>query len=222
MTRPFRDRADAGQQLATQLKKFVERNEVAVLALPRGGVPVAYEVARALHAPLDVLLVRKLGVPGQRELAMGALASGGVRVLNEDVIQLLSISNAMLDAVTQREQRELERRERAFRGNRPPPIIHDRTAILIDDGIATGATMRAAIQVLRTQRAGSIIMAVPVADREICDELRAEVDELVCLISPEPFYAIGYWYLDFTQVEDAEVCALLAQAASPSFHVPTS
>jgi putative phosphoribosyl transferase len=222
MLRLFKDRADAGQQLAAQLQRFAERDDVLVLALPRGGVPVAYKVACALHAPLDVLLVRKLGVPGQRELAMGALASGGVCVLNQDVINLAQISHASLDAITALELKELERRERIFRSRRLPPLIRDRTVILVDDGIATGATMRAAIQVLRAQQAGSIMVAVPIAAQEICVELRATVDELVCLLSPEPFYAIGYWYLDFTQVEDAEVRALLAQAASPSFHVLTS
>jgi putative phosphoribosyl transferase len=215
----FKDRADAGQQLATQLQHFAQRDDVIVLGLPRGGVVVASEVARALQAPLDVLLVRKLGVPGQRELAMGAIASGGVRVLNHDVISLLDIHANILDVITARELVELERRERVFRGQRPPPLVHERMVILVDDGIATGATMRAAIHVLRTQQARRIIIAVPVAAQEICDELRAEVDELVCLLNPEPFYAIGYWYLDFTQIEDSAVRALLAQAAPPSFPV---
>jgi putative phosphoribosyl transferase len=213
----FKDRTDAGQQLAAQLQHFAQRDDVIVLGLPRGGVVVASEVARALRAPLDVLLVRKLGVPGQRELAMGAIASGGARVLNHDVISLLDIPANVLEAITARELVELERRERVFRGQRPPPLVHERTVILVDDGIATGATMRAAIRVLRTQHARHIISAVPVAAQEICDELRAEVDELVCLLNPEPFYAIGYWYLDFTQVGDSEVRTLLAQAASPSF-----
>jgi predicted phosphoribosyltransferase len=186
---------------------------VLVLALPRGGVPVAYEVARALDAPLDVFLVRKLGVPGHEELAMGAIASGGVRVLNEDVVHHLRIPDEAIEKVARREQQELERREREYRGDRPPPEVSGRTVILIDDGLATGSTMRAAVMALRQQRPARIIVAVPAAAESTCDEFRAEVDEVFCAITPEPFYAVGLWYEDFSQTTDEEVRDLLERAA---------
>jgi predicted phosphoribosyltransferase len=183
-----------------------------VLALPRGGVPVAYEVARALHAPLDVFLVRKLGLPGHEELAMGAVASGGVRVLNRDVVERLQIPDELIDAVTRRELQELERRERAYRGDRPFPDVHGKTVILVDDGLATGSTMRAAAEALRQQRPARLVVAVPAGSPETCDEFRAEVDEVVCAITPQPFYAVGLWYDDFSQTTDDEVRELLAAA----------
>jgi putative phosphoribosyl transferase len=207
----FLDRADAGRQLAAKLVAYVNRPEVLVLGLPRGGIPVAAEVARSLHAPLDVCLVRKLGVPGHSELAMGAIASDGVPVLNNDVINWLEISDQTMRVVTAQELRELRRRDRAYRGNRPPPTISDRIIILVDDGIATSATMRAAISVIKPQHPAKLVIAVPVAPQEVCQQLPAEVDELVCLMMPEPFYAIGLWYEDFSQLTDAEVRALLHQ-----------
>jgi predicted phosphoribosyltransferase len=175
-------------------------------------VPVAFEVAEALDAPLDVFLVRKLGLPGQEELAMGAIASGGVRVLNDYVVQALQIPKEVIDAIAAREQDELERRERAYRGNRPPPDVRGRTVILVDDGLATGATMRAAVAALRQERAGRIVVAVPVASPDVCAELGREVDEIVCLETPEPFYAVGYWYQDFSPTTDEEVRDLLERA----------
>jgi predicted phosphoribosyltransferase len=214
----FHDRADAGRALARRLARYANRPDVLVLALPRGGVPVAYEVARALRAPLDVFLVRKLGVPGQEELAMGAIATGGVRVLNDDVVSLLEISDEIIDSVAEAQRRELVRRERAYRDDRPPPDVRNRTVILIDDGLATGSTMRAAVAALRRQRPARIVVAAPVASASTCDDLRAEVDEVVCAQTPEPFYAVGSWYEDFTQTSDAEVHALLEQAAQ---HDPT-
>ena len=176
-------------------------------------MPVAFEVARALRAPLDLFLVRKLGVPGHEELAMGALATGGVRVLNQAVVAALSIAEPVIEAVTAAEQRELERRERLYRGDRPPAEVRGRTVILIDDGLATGSTMRAAVAALRQRGPARIVVAVPVAAAQTCDELRAEVDELVCAETPEPFYAVGLWYRDFSQTSDAEVSALLDRAA---------
>lgn len=187
----FRDRVQAGQLLAAQLKAYANRPDVLVLGLPRGGVPVAYEVAKALHAPLEVCLVRKLGVPTHKELAMGAIASGGVRVLNYDVVSWLGISSRTIDEVAARELKELQRRDRAYRGDRPPPEIRDRTVILVDDGIATGSTVRAAIAVLKPQHPARLIVAIPVAPPQTCAEIKAEVDELVCLLSPPDFYAIG-------------------------------
>ncbi len=209
---PFRDRYDAGRFLATKLTAFANRPEVLVLALPRGGVPVAFEVARALHAPLDVFLVRKLGVPGHRELAMGAIASGGVRVLNVDLIRRLGIAPQAVEAVIAEEQAELARRERTYRGGRPPLEVRGRTVILVDDGLATGSTMRAAAQALRQQQAGRIVVAVPIAPPETCTELETEVDEVVCALTPEPFYAVGLWYQDFSQTTDEEVHDLLARS----------
>jgi putative phosphoribosyl transferase len=209
---PFRDRAEAGRFLATKLSAYAHRPDVIVLALPRGGVPVAFEVAEALRAPLDVFLVRKLGVPGYEELAMGAIATGGVRVLNEDVIRSLKISSRDIDAVAEQEQRELERRERLYRGGRQAPDVRGRTVILVDDGLATGSSMYAAVRALRMQEPARIVVAVPVAPPSTCEELRREADEVVCAATPEPFYAVGLWYEDFSQVSDEEIRNLLRQA----------
>src|ERR1700730_962947 len=206
----FRDRREAGRLLAAKLAAYANRPDVIVLALPRGGVPVAYEVARALGAPLDVFVVRKLGVPGYEELAMGAVATGGARVLNEKIVRDLRIADYVIDRVEAEEREELARRERAYRGGRPPLDVHGRTVILVDDGLATGATMRAAVKALRQREPARIIVAVPTASPETCEELRAEVDEVVCAITPEPFHAVGYWYEDFTQTTDQEVRELLA------------
>src|SRR6267378_8331191 len=207
----FRDRREAGRVLAEKLAAYANRPDVLVLALPRGGVPVAYEVARALGAPLDVFVVRKLGVPGYEELAMGAVATGGVRVLNEQLVERLGIPDDMIDAVAAREQQELARRERLYRGGRPPPDVRGRTVILVDDGLATGATMRAAIMALRQLQPARIVAAIPTASPETCEELRAEVDDVICAITPEPFLAVGHWYEDFSQTTDDEVRDLLAR-----------
>ena len=209
----FRDRIEAGKRLAAQLTDYADRADVLVLALPRGGVPVAFEVARALRAPLDIFLVRKLGVPGHEELAMGAIATGGVRVLNEDVMSYLRISGEVVDAVAADELRELERRERAYRGDRPAPDVSGQTVILVDDGLATGSTMRAAAAALRRQQPARIVVAVPVSSPQTCDEYRMGVDEIVCAVTPEPFHAVGQWYEDFSQTTDEEVRDLLARAA---------
>jgi predicted phosphoribosyltransferase len=209
----FHDRADAGRVLAGRLAHYAGRRDVIVLALPRGGVPVAFEVAQALRAPLDVFLVRKLGVPGQRELAMGALATGGVRVLNEDVVNALGIPDEVIDAVAAEEQDELGRREHEYRGDRPPPDVRGRVVILIDDGLATGSTMRAAVAALRRQGPARIVVAVPVGAPETCADLAEEADEVVCARTPEPFYAVGRWYDDFSQTTDEEVRELLDRAA---------
>ncbi|GAB4447002.1 MAG: phosphoribosyltransferase [Chloroflexi bacterium OHK40] len=211
----FRDRRDAGRRLAALLSAYANRSDVLVLALPRGGVPVAFEVARALDAPLDVFLVRKLGVPGHEELAMGAIASGGVGVLNDELVRHLNLPAHVVAAVTAREQQELARRERLYRGDRPRPEVHGRTVILVDDGLATGATMSAAIKALRQQRPDRIVVAVPVAAPESCAALREEADDIVCAITPEPFYAVGLWYADFSQTTDEAVRDLLAQARVP-------
>jgi putative phosphoribosyl transferase len=210
--RRFRDRHDAGRRLAARLSAYAGRDDVCVLALPRGGVPVGYEVARALGAPLDLFLVRKLGVPGHEELAMGALASGGVRVLNERVVQQLRVPLAAIEHVAARERQELQRRERAYRGDRPPPEVRGRTVILVDDGLATGSTMRAAAAALQALHPARLVVAVPVAAAETCQEFRDEVDEVVCDLTPEPFYAVGLWYEDFSQTTDDEVRELLARA----------
>jgi len=209
----YRDRTEAGQRLAEHLMAYANQADVLVLALPRGGVPVAFAVAEALHAPLDVFLVRKLGVPGHKELAMGAIAEGDVRVLNEDVVHTLHIRDAVIDTVAAQEQKELAHRAHLYRDSRPVLTVHDRTVILVDDGLATGATMRAAAVALRQQQPARTVVAVPIAARATCDEFRAEVDEVVCAATPEPFYAVGMWYEDFSQTDDAEVRALLAQAA---------
>jgi predicted phosphoribosyltransferase len=208
----FRDRPDAGQQLAARLAKYAHHPDILVLALPRGGVPVAYEVAKQLDVPLDVFLVRKLGVPGYEELAMGAIASGGVRVINNDVVRQLAIPGEVIDAVAAEERRELERRERAYRNGRPPPDVQGRTVILIDDGLATGSTMRAAAAALRKLGPARIVVAVPVSASETCDEFREEVDEVVCAAMPEPFRGVGLWYKDFSQTTDEEVRELLERA----------
>ncbi|TMI04714.1 MAG: phosphoribosyltransferase [Betaproteobacteria bacterium] len=208
----FADRRDAGRVLAGLLTKYANRDDVLVLALPRGGVPVAFEVAHALRAPLDVFIVRKLGVPGQDELAMGAIATGGVRVLNEDVVDALGLSAKVIDAVAAREEKELERRERIYRGARTPPEVRERTVILVDDGLATGSTMRAAVAALRKQRPARIVVAVPVAAPETCEEFKTEVDETVCAATPRMFNGVGRWYEDFSQTSDGEVHELLAQA----------
>lgn len=212
MEAPFRDRADAGRALARALSAYANRPNVVVLALPRGGVPVGFEVARELDAPLDVFLVRKLGVPGQEELAMGAIASAHVQVLNDHVVRLLNISRDVIDAVAAREQRELDRREREYRDGRPPIPVAGRTVILIDDGLATGSSMRAAVQALRQQGPKEIVIAVPVAAAETCEAFRHEVDDVFCALTPEPFDAVGMWYDDFSQTTDAEVRDLLERA----------
>jgi putative phosphoribosyl transferase len=212
----FGDRAEAGRVLAEKLRHYAGRSDVLVLALPRGGVPVAFEVARALDAPLDIFVVRKLGVPGHEEYAMGALAAGGVRVLNGSVIEELHIPPSAVDQVIEREQRELERRERLYRGERPPAAIEGRTVILVDDGLATGSSMRAAAGALRSRKPARLVVAVPVAALSTCEQFRAEVDETVCALTPEPFYAVGQWYHDFSQTTDEEVRELLAQAHRPA------
>jgi len=211
--RPYHDRRDAGRYLAGKLVGHAGRPDVLVLALPRGGVPVAYEVARALGAPLDVFLVRKLGVPGHEELAFGAIATGGVRLLNPDVVRGLRIAPHIIDQVTATERAELERREREYRDDRPPPDVRGRTVLLIDDGLATGASMRAAVAALRQGQPARIVVAVPIAAPATCEEFRDEVDEVVCARTPEPFYAVGLWYEDFSQTTDEEVRDLLQRAA---------
>lgn len=211
-TMRFRDRTEAGRKLAAPLMPYAQRRDVLVLGLPRGGVLVAYEVAQALQAPLDVLLVRKLGVPGQEELAMGALASGGVRVLNEEVVRALAIPEEVIDAITAREQEELLRREQLYRGDRPAPDLRGRVVILVDDGIATGATTRAAIAVARSQQPARLIVAVPVAAAIVCEALRAEADEVVCLLTPDCLMGVGAWYRHFPQITDEHVRTLLARA----------
>jgi putative phosphoribosyl transferase len=208
----FQDRHDAGRRLAETLPAYKGRKDVVVLALPRGGVAVGYEVAVALGAPLDVFVVRKLGVPGHAELAMGAIATGGVVVLNTGVVRALGITETLVEQVAEREERELSRRERLYRSERPAEPIAGRTAILVDDGLATGASMRAAAQAVRRQAPARLVIAAPVAAAETCDELRAAADEVVCAETPEPFYAVGLWYRDFTQTSDDEVRSLLEQA----------
>jgi putative phosphoribosyl transferase len=210
----FRDRVDAGRQLATRLARYADRDDVVVLALPRGGVPIGYEIATRLRAPLDVFLVRKLGMPGYPELAMGAIASGGVRVLNVDVIRAYGIPMWAVERVASEEAQELERRARAYRGNREPPDVGGRTVILVDDGLATGSTMRAAVSALRKLAPAAIVVAVPIAAPETCAEFRSEVDDVVCFDTPQPFSAVGRWYDDFSQTTDEEVMQLLEGAAS--------
>lgn len=209
----FDDRADAGKELAKRLSKYANRPDAIVLALPRGGVPVAYEVAQTLHLPLDVFLVRKLGVPGHEELAFGAVASGGMRVINRAVVRSADVSDAEIEETVKTEQRELERREQTYRDERPPPQIEGRIVILVDDGLATGASMRAAVLALREQKPAKIVIAVPTAARETCDAFLDEVDEVICAVTPEPFYAVGLWYRDFSQTSDDEVRDLLSRAA---------
>jgi erythromycin esterase-like protein/predicted phosphoribosyltransferase len=212
----FRDRTEAGSLLAAKLAAYADRPEVIVLGLPRGGVPVANEVAHALNAPLDVFVVRKLGVPGYEELAMGAIASGGVRVLNQSLIKALGLPDYVIDSVTEPERRELERRERVYRAGRPPPDVRGRTVILVDDGLATGATMQAAVEALRQLGPARIIVAVPVGSPDVCGALREKADEVVCGVTPDPLHAVGYWYRDFSQTSDEEVRALLAQSRLPA------
>jgi putative phosphoribosyl transferase len=209
----FINRIEAGRALAERVKASVKDANILVLALPRGGVPVGFEVARALHADLDVFLVRKLGMPGEEELAIGAIASGGVRVLNHELIQYLRVPDSVIEELTEREQRELERRERLYRDDRPSLAVKDRTVVLVDDGLATGASMLAASRALRPQGARRIIVAVPVAAHQTCDELRKEVDEVICAATPHPFGAVGIWYEDFSQTTDDEVRELLEEAA---------
>jgi putative phosphoribosyl transferase len=211
----FDDRMDAGDRLASRLlSRYGHGSDIVVLALPRGGVPVALPVARALRAPLDVFVVRKLGVPGQEELAMGAVAHGGVRVLNDSVVKTLGIPQAVIDGVAEREQAEIERREREYRGERPYPQLRGRTVVLVDDGLATGASMRAAVRALRQFDPSRIVVAVPVSAPDTCAKLAREVDEVICAETPETFAAVGEWYRDFQQTTDAEVRHLLRQAAS--------
>jgi predicted phosphoribosyltransferase len=207
----FADRRNAGIALARQLRQFANRNDVLVLALPRGGVPVAYEVARRLGAPMDVFVVRKLGLPGHPELAMGAIASGGVQVMNEDVATWYRPSTAAIEAVARAERMELERRERAYRDGRPPVPIEGRIVLLVDDGLATGSTMRAAVLAIRRLRPARVVVAVPVGARETCESLGDIADEVVCALIPEPFLAVGLWYVDFSQTSDDEVRQLLAE-----------
>jgi predicted phosphoribosyltransferase len=214
--RDFRGRRDAGRVLATLLQHYRGRDDVIVLALPRGGVPVGYEVARALGAPLDVFLVRKLGVPGHEEFAMGAIASGGAVVIDDDVVRALGIPPPVIERVAEQEARELARRERAYRGDRPMPDIAGKTVILVDDGLATGSSMRAAIQALRRRGPARIVVAVPAAPESTCRELEAEVDEVVCATTPSPFFAVGQAYWDFSQTTDDEVRELLRAATTPS------
>lgn len=210
----YKDRTDAGKQLAERLAPYKDKADVIVLGLPRGGVPVAYEVASALHAPLDVYLVRKLGAPGQEELAMGAIATGGVMLLNHDVIRELDISDEIIRAISMREWQEMARREGLYRGDRPLPEVAGKTVILVDDGLATGFTMRAAIAALKKQGPARIVVAVPVAAAQTAAELSSEVDELVCLFTPDQFYAVGLWYGDFRPVTDEEVHTLLLSSSS--------
>ncbi|HEU4749189.1 MAG TPA: phosphoribosyltransferase [Gemmatimonadaceae bacterium] len=218
MNSPFRDRRDAGQQLATQLRRYAGRTDVIVLALPRGGVPVGFEVAVALDAPLDVFVVRKLGLPWHDELAIGALASGGVMYLDRDLIRLAGVSDDEVARIAAMEKLELDRRERSYRGARSFPSVDGRTAILVDDGLATGSTMRAAVSALREEGPARIVVAVPVASPETCEAFRDIADDVVCAVTPERFYAVGRWYRDFSQTSDEEVHDLLEQARAGREH----
>ena len=213
MEKAFPNRAEAGRQLAARLEKYAGRDDVVVLGLPRGGVPVAYEVAKCLRAQLDVFIVRKLGVPGFEELAAGAIASGGVRVLNEDVLRALPNAEQVIASVTARETAELERREQEYRDGRSPPELRDHVVILVDDGLATGATMRAAVKALRERGVAKIVVAVPVGPPDTCREFEDEADETICATMPEFFQAVGQYYEDFSQTSDEEVRELLARAA---------
>jgi predicted phosphoribosyltransferase len=210
----YRNRVEAGKYLAKKLAHYADRNDVLILALPRGGVSVAFEVAQKLHAPLDIFLVRKLGVPGHEELAMGAIATGGVRVINPDVVDYLGIPSRVIDSVVDTELLELERREHIYRGNQPEPDVSAKTVILVDDGLATGSTMRAACEALRQQDPARIVVAVPVSAPQTCDEYKMGADEIICAMTPEPFLGVGQWYRDFSQTMDDEVRELLAQAAA--------
>lgn len=217
MTEIFRDRTEAGKLLAEMLMHFANRHDVIVLGLPRGGVPVAYEVAKAIKAPLDVFVVRKLGTPGQPELAMGAIASGGVRVLNEEVVSALNIPDTVIDHVTAEQEQELRRRELAYRGSYSEPQVAGKTVILIDDGVATGSTMRAAIRALYIQHPTRLVVGVPTAAASAYYELRSEADEFVVLMTPKRFLGVGDWYLDFSQTTDEEVTQLLRAARQRPF-----
>ena len=208
----YRDRSDAGKKLSRKLAQFRDRDDVVVLGLPRGGVPVAYEVAQELNAPLDIFLVRKLGVPGHEELAMGAIATGGVRVVNDDVVKYLRIPRRVIDAVAADELLELRRREIRYRGSRPQPDVASKTVILIDDGLATGSTIRAAASALRQQMPARIVVAVPVSAPQNCDDYQIGADEIICGATPEPFLGVGQWYDDFSQTTDEEVHDLLERA----------
>ena len=210
----YSNRSDAGKYLATKLPDYANRHDVIVLALPRGGVPVGFEVAKALNAPLDIFLVRKLGVPNYEEHAMGAIATGDIRVLNEDTVNYLDIPDEVIDLVAAREMKELKRRERAYRGNRSEPDVRGKTVVLVDDGLATGSTMRAAVEALRQKGPSRIVVAVPVSAPDTCDEYRMGADEVVCASIPESFYGVGEWYLDFTQTSDEEVRELLETASA--------
>jgi len=216
MNAQFHDRRDAGRRLAAELRPYADRSDVIVLALPRGGVPVGFEIADALHAPLEVFVVRKLGLPGQEELAMGALASGGVRVLDDALIRALHVSDDDVQRVTRWEQAELERREHQYRGSRNFPDLHGKTVILVDDGLATGATMRAAVLAVRKEEPRAVVVAVPVAAAETCNAFRTIADDIVCAKTPEPFIAVGLWYEDFSQTTDDEVRDLLEHARHAS------
>jgi len=213
--RMFSDRREAGRELARLLPASLRSDDVVVLALPRGGVPVAFEIAQALGAPLDVFLVRKLGTPGHPELAMGAIASGGIRVLNDEVVEYLNIPGDLIDAVAEREQAELERREAAYRQGRPMPSLRNRTVILVDDGLATGSTMKAAVEAAKHEQPTRVIVAVPVGAPETCRELANRADEVICARMPTPFSAVGQWYRDFTQTTDEEVKNLLTASGRP-------
>ena len=213
--RMFSDRREAGRELARLLPASLRSDDVVVLALPRGGVPVAFEIAQALGAPLDVFLVRKLGTPGHPELAMGAIASGGIRVLNDEVVEYLNIPRDLIDAVAEREQAELERREAAYRQGRPMPSLRNRTVILVDDGLATGSTMKAAVEAAKHEQPTRVIVAVPVGAPETCRELAKRADEVICARMPTPFSAVGQWYRDFTQTTDEEVKNLLTASGRP-------
>jgi len=204
--------------LATTLQEYANRDDVVVLALPRGGVPVGFEVAKALHAPLDVFVVRKLGLPGQEELAMGAIASGGVRVLNSDLLRALRIPEEVVDQITQEEQRELERREREYRDERSPIDVRGKTVILVDDGLATGSSMRVAVLALKQKEPAQVVVAVPVAPADTCAELQSVADKVVCAVTPQPFLGVGQWYEDFSQTSDEEVRELLRRAATFPAH----
>ncbi|MGD1953192.1 MAG: phosphoribosyltransferase [Leptolyngbyaceae cyanobacterium] len=208
----FRDRTQAGQQLAQQLRVYANRADGLVLALPRGGVPVAYEIAHALHLPLDICLVRKLGDPNRKESAIGAIAADGVRVLNNAAVGWLRITPKEMEAITNHELQELRRRDRVYRGNQPSAKIYDQIVILVDDGLATGATMRAAVMWVRLQRPRQLIVAVPIASKDAYKQIKAQVDRLVCLCIPNNLYAIGIWYNNFAQVNDRQVCDLLGNA----------
>lgn len=209
----FADRFEAGRLLASRLAEFAERNDVVVLALPRGGVPVGYEVAKALQAPLDIFVVRRLGTPGQEELAMGALASGGITVLNQEVIQELDISQETIDTAVSRGGPELERRELEYREGRPAVEVQGWTVILVDDGLATGSSMRVAAKALKKKLAAQIVVAVPVASPSTCAEFETEVDKVICAVTPHPFWAVGQWYRNFSQTTDEEVRELLRRSA---------